>query len=434
MTKQYRKSAVLATKAALFIGIASTVSAGGTDNENIKDLERLVQRQQQQIDVQASEIEALKEMLHALLGQTEQNKTAIAAKADKQDLQNIHNESLVLSKNPKVDVSLYGQLNRAGLWADNGDSSKVYFVDNIFSSTRMGVDAVARATDDLNIGGKLEYEIISNSSLEVNQDEQDSSASLKLRHADAFVDSKTLGKFFLGQGSTSTDSTAERDLSGTTVVAYSAVQFQAGGQKWYDTATNAVSNLQVKSVIDNMDGLGRRDRIRYDTPSFAGFQFSGSAIESGAFDSALSYSRKFGDTTVAAALGYAAPGDLAVWDNQYDGSFSILFENGLNLTLAGGIQENDIVNRNNPNYWYGKLGYKASLFPLGTLAFAVDYGLWNDFDRNENEAKSFGLAFVQDIADWGTEFYFAYRLYTLDSPGADFDDINTVMSGARIKF
>ncbi len=433
MAKRYGKTLALVAGTSLLLGVSSPALAADGTGE-LKTLQLLVDSQQQQLNSQAGEIAALKEALNSLLSQTAQNKPAVAAKADKKEAESSQPESLVVSKIPKVDVTLYGQINRAALWADNGDSNQVYFVDNIFSSSRMGLDALAGVTDDLFFGGKFEYEIISNSSLEVNQDEQDTSASLKIRHADVFVESKALGKIFLGQGSTSTDATAERDLSGTTVVAYSAVQYQAGGQKFYNSTAESVSTTQVKNVIDNMDGLSRRDRVRYDSPIFAGFQLSGSAIETGAFDSALSYSRKFGGMLLASALGYANPGDLAAWDNQYDGSVSILLENGLNLTFAGGIQEFDTGNNNDTDYWYSKLGYKAGLFPVGITALSLDYGQWNEFKQNGNEAESIGLAFVQDISEWGTEFYIAYRLYSLDAEGADFDDINSVMSGARIKF
>ena len=183
-----------------------------------------------------------------------------------------------------------------------------------------------------------------------------------------------------------------------------------------------------------MDGLSRRDRVRYDSPLFSGAQFSASAIETGAFDTALSYNRKYGETTVAAALGYATPGDLANWDDQYDGSFSILLPSGLNFTVAGGFQEYDIIDRDDPNYWYAKLGYKTKLFLPGITAFAVDYGMWNDFELNDDEAQSLGLAFVQDVADWGSEFYIAYRFYTLDRDLLSPEDINTLMSGVRVKF
>ena len=433
--KSITKTAIaMVTGLSAMVGVSLTANAANISENDIKNLQQLVISQQQQLDAQAKQIKMLSEKLDSVLGKTEQNSTAIAAKADKNEVENLKTDTMVVSKQPKVDVSLYGQINRAGLWADNGDSSKVYFTDNAFSSTRLGMDAVAAVGTGVNIGGKLEYELISNSSLELNQDAEDTSASLKLRHADAFIENKSLGKLFLGQGSTSTDTTAERDLSGTTVVNYSAVQDQAGGQKWYDSASGNLLTSQVKSVIDNMDGLSRRDRVRYDSPLFAGAQFSASAIETGAFDTALSYSRKYGETTLAAALGYAAPGDLASWDGQYDGSFSILLPSGLNFTLAGGVQEYDTIDRDDPNYWYAKLGYKANLFSPGITAVAADYGMWNDFELNEDKADSVGLTFVQDIADWGTEFYIAYRLYTLDREQLSTEDINTVMSGVRVKF
>ncbi len=434
MRKRYGVIVVMATAMLVASGSPGSVLAVEVSEADLKALQELVIRQQQQLDAQAGQIRALNDKLDGVLGKTEQNTASIAAKADRQDVENLKSDKLVSSKVPKVDVSLYGQINRAGLWADNGDSSRVYFVDNNFSSTRMGLDAVAAATEWLNVGGKLEYEVISNNSMEVNQLEEDTTASLKLRHADAFVESKTFGKVSLGQGSTSSDGSAERDLSGTTVVSYSAVQDQAGGQKWYDGISDTLLTSQVKSVIDNMDGLSRRDRIRYDSPVFSGLQLSASAIESGAFDTALSYSRKYGETTVAAALAYALSGDLSKWDDQYDGSVSILLPSGLNFTVAGGFQQYDLTDRNDADYWYAKLGYKTQLFSPGITAFAVDYGMWNEFELNEDEAQSIGLAFVQDIADWGTEFYIAYRLYTLDREGASADDINTVMSGARVKF
>ena len=211
MAKRYGKTLALVAGTSLFLGVSSPALAADGTGE-LKTLQLLVDSQQQQLNSQAGEIAALKETLNSLLSQTAQNKPAVAAKADKKEAESSQPESLVVSKIPKVDVTLYGQINRAALWADNGDSNQVYFVDNIFSSSRMGLDALAGVTDDLFFGGKFEYEIISNSSLEVNQDEQDTSASLKIRHADVFVESKALGKIFLGQGSTSTDATAERDL------------------------------------------------------------------------------------------------------------------------------------------------------------------------------------------------------------------------------
>jgi hypothetical protein len=42
---------------------------------------------------------------------------------------------------------------------------------------------------------------------------------------------------------------------------------------------------------------------------------------------------------------------------------------------------------------------------------------------------------VQNLSDWGTELYAAYRTYALeDNTGADYEDISIMMGGARLKF
>jgi hypothetical protein len=41
---------------------------------------------------------------------------------------------------------------------------------------------------------------------------------------------------------------------------------------------------------------------------------------------------------------------------------------------------------------------------------------------------------VQDIKEWGTEAYLGYRIHKLDRNGTDFDNINALMSGMRVKF
>ena len=55
----------------------------------------------------------------------------------------------------KVSLKLYGQVNRAYLFADDGDSSDSYFVDNDASSSRMGAIATAQVTMTYLLATKL---------------------------------------------------------------------------------------------------------------------------------------------------------------------------------------------------------------------------------------------------------------------------------------
>ena len=394
------------------------------------ELKRLIEQQQQQLDGQAAQIAELKEQLG---GTTK----AIEKKADKEDIASLGVDKMVTSKFAHVDVNLYGHLNRGFLWSDNGDSSKVSFVDNSNSQSRLGLNALVSPSEGFKVGGKIEYGIKSNASTDISQNETNDATSVNwnLRQADIFFDSDSYGKFSIGHGSTASDGTAEVDLSGTSVVSYSSVDAISGGQFFYDADTDTLTEFRVKNIYNNMDGLGRDDRFRYDSPTVAGLTLSGSAVSGDAFDTALKYSRAYGDTKVAAAIAWANPADTNVSvDNQYNGSMSVLLGNGLNATVAAGLREMTDDARDDSTNWYGKLGYRLDICSLGTTSLSVDYGESADIRIDGETGKTWSVAMVQDIPSWSTEFYLAFRNYNLDSDTESYDDVNAVMGGARVKF
>lgn len=437
-----KKSFVVKTALAgtmLVLGMSAPAFAG-SKGDVLGDLKALVERQQSQMDKQAAEISKLNEELRALSGKT----NAKIDKSEVEKMQYVTQEELkkqkldkvVSSKLDKVKVTLYGQVDRAALYADDGKNSETYFVDNKNSSTRMGIDAKAQVSEDFSVGSKIEYEIATNFSSDVNPTNNfnATASNFNKRQLDVYLQSKAAGKLSLGHGSIVSDGTADIDLSGTTVVAGSSVSDLAGGMLFVDGPSNTRSKLAVKKTFDNMDG-GRQDRVRYDTPSFAGFSLGGSAAQGDAYDTALRYNQKFGTLTVAAAAAYAVPGDInEKADDVYDGSFSILHDSGLNFSAGTGITSWKDAKREDASFIYGKLGYRASIFNLGKTSFSVDYGVYNDWAANNDEATSYGLAVVQDLKDYGTELYLGYRLYALDSTGKDYNDISGVMAGARVKF
>lgn len=428
-----KKIAAAASGTALICSLATVANAEGVDETMLLELKKLIEQQQKQLDTQAAQIADLKTQLSG--GAVAQ--APMAEKAEAKEPVAAGEEKVVSSRLKEVDVNLYGHINKGVLWADNGDASKVSFVDNSNSQSRIGVNASVSPSEDFNVGGKIEYGIKSNASADVNQIDTNGATSVNwnLRHADIFLTSKTYGKVSLGQGSTASDGTAEIDLSGTTVIAYSSVGDYAGGQYLYEPDTDTLSELQVKNFYSNMDGLGRDDRLRYDSPSVVGLTLSGSAVSGDAYDAALRYSRSYGDTKVAAAVAWANPADTNTSvDNQYNGSMSILLGNGLNATFSAGLREMSDDDRDDATTWYGKLGYRVNVCSLGTTSFAVDYGENEDIRSNGETGKTWAVSAVQDIPSWGTEFYLAFRNYTLDSESLSYDDVNAVMGGARVKF
>ncbi len=424
MMKGYVKKSLYAG-AVLGMMMATPAFAGtGLDNATLEDLKQLIMAQQKQIEAQNAAIEALQ------TGQKESAKQVA-------DIASKSNTKSVLSGNDTVSLRMYGQVNRAVMFADDGNNSEVYHVDNDNSSTRFGMTGVAKPSKDLAAGFKFEAEFEGNSSNSVSQAAQDTDATLKKRHLDLFLKSKQYGNFYIGQGDTASNGTSEIDLSGTKVIGFSEQPKMGGNIKFYDSLAGAYSANDIGDVLLHVDGLSRRDRLRYDTPTWNGFYAAVSAAERNGQDLALRYSGKLGGAKLAAGVAYSKPGgnDNDV-DNQINGSASILFGNGFNATVAAGTQDlsTPAAGQDDPSFWYGKLGYIAKPFKIGSTAFAIDYGQYDDKAQAGDDANTFGLMAVQKLNDWGTEFYASYRMFSLDRAGTDMEDIDVFMAGARIKF
>ena len=336
-----------------------------------------------------------------------------------------------------MKVKVYGQVNRALLWADDGNESTTYFVDNSNSSTRFGIDGKATLEGGMTVGGKFEAEFQSNASTDVNQNEEKTDATLKERHMDLWLEG-AFGKVSIGQGNTASNETSEVDLSGTSVIAYSDVKQFSGGLFFYDEAGDKLSEVKIKDVFNNLDGLSRDDRLRYDTPSLAGFTASASLGSKEFWDVALRYSGASGETKFAAAVAYADFGDLdKTVDGEINGSASVLLPFGLSLTGAAGQKQLDeklAGRKDDPMFWYGKIAYTAKLAFAGSTTFGVDYSASNDVKKDGDEATTYAAFVVQRLDNYNTELYAGYRSHALDRAGVDFADVSGLMGGARIKF
>lgn len=433
--------------ALLAILVTSGINPAQADDaaDRVRELERIINAQQAQIAAQAELLNRLQAEVRDLARTTAATQTAAADAATKatenqrQIKQAAAPAGVVASGNDKVSLKLYGQVNRGLLYIDDGSTQEVFHVDNDHSSTRIGLAGNVKATDDLNIGAKIEVQMESNSTANVNQANNGSvigSNSFTERHLDLFFDHKDLGKLSLGQGSTASDGTSQSDLSGTTLVGYSSTSDLASGISLATSGTGSIAgNPTLGNVISDMDGLSRNDRVRYDTPKFGGYSMATSLVDGGNVDFALRYGGQGKSTKIAAALGYANPsGTSSTVSRQLGGSVSVLLGGGLNLTMAAGRRSMKVTGRNNPDFYYSKVGYIAKLTDMGPTSFAVDYGRYDEIAQNNDELTTFGAMFVQSYSNWGTDFYGVWRKHELARPGSSFDDVNAAMIGARVKF
>ena len=364
---------------------------------------------------------------------------------------------MVKSGKDKVSLSVSGQVNRMLLYASDGRESRLFHADNDQSSTRVRFKGKATLDDEWSAGATFEAELESNSSGSVAIKDagvggDSNKASLKERKLELFFKSKRLGKLSLGQGSTASDGSTEEDLSGTGVITSAgfggtggSLEFvrsdlamrKAACMKDCDKSEDEWELYTVGALFDNRDGLSRRDRVRYDTPSFGGVKFStsflggkwsGDSVESRAWDAALRYGREFDGIEVAAAL--------ATWKKDKDtkghgGSASVLAPSGTSLTLSYSSQDKKGTDS---TFQYAKLGQTFDATSAGKTSISVGYGRTEDQGGAGNEGTYYDLAAVQKIKNLGAELYAVWGVYKADIPGTPTEDITIAATGARIKF
>lgn len=340
----------------------------------------------------------------------------------------------VISGKKGVKLTVSGQVNRGVLFADNGDDSDIFYVDNDNSSTRVRFIGIGELTDDITVGSQIEVQFESNSTAAIRID-QDSSAgpnNFTERKLELYVDSGRFGRLWLGQGDTASNGTSEVDLSGTNVINYSGIADMAGGIAFSD---DNVLGPRINQVFSNFDGLSRDDRIRYDTPSFSGFKGSVSAIEGGAADVAIRFAGEISGTKVVAAAAFANANSKDANDfTQYNGSVSVLTPIGISVTAAAGTRDLDRVSGDDPIFYYGKLGYTFDVVEFGATSVSIDYAVVDDLEQEGDEARSYGIFAVQRYDKIGVDFYIGARNHELDRPSSNFDDVVAVLVGAKVRF
>ncbi|MGH1350859.1 MAG: porin [Methyloligellaceae bacterium] len=314
--------------------------------------------------------------------------------------------------NRRVSLTVYGQVSKALLFSDEIDTSGdgTAIIDNENSASRFGFKGKARISSDLYAGYKVEFEIEGFSDAEEGPD------TLTLRHNDVYIGSKTLGKLSIGQGSTASDGIAEIDLSGTALA-------------------NGTSNLSGYATsghaFDQLDGDSRKERVRYDSPTLAGFKVSASWQDNEDYDVALRFGSTFGDFTIAAGVAYLNEED-SEGTETVSGSVSALhIPTGLNVTFAAGDQDADDVD-DEKSFYYVKGGIKRKVFAAGTTAFSVDYQV--EEDAQGDEADKIGFQLVQTIDAAAMDLFVAGWSTEADAAFNGGGDEDAIVIGTRIQF
>jgi predicted porin len=394
--------------------------------------------------------------------------------------------------NRKVKLEIYGQVNQAVMFWDDGFESNAYAVTNDASRSRFGFKGGAKINNDWSANFKIEIGVRSSNSKRVTQvDPQGLVNNLDLRHTWWNLKSKTYGTFQVGTTPFASEEITEANLGGTNSVGkYSDVEDSGLGMRFRNSAggLSAVQWYRLLKHTGDQAGEGdRRDGILYISPEFAGFTVSAAWGTDDGWDTALRYEGEFNGIKIEAGIAYGENTTNAATDDaanfactdtqlgahcrQFGGSISVMHEpTGIYANFAAGkFEDEDVAFANvaaqkDSTFWAGEVGIHKKWIEIGPTTFFAQY-YSNDGGSNtrqvvaggdainsfgaveariyDSELEMFGLGIAQDLSKASMKLYALYRHYeadisltngTLVQDSRPLEDLDILMTGAIIKF
>lgn len=408
-------------RTAFILAIASTAlltTNAEANEEGTEVLEAQVQKQQETIERQQEQINRLERRFDALeVGGVDEPVDA----------------PVVETTQRRLRLALSGQVNRAVSVLSDGDDVGAFFVDNDTSNTRFRLVGSADVAEGLRVLARVEFGVSANNSSRVSQDNEQDGDVLEVRLGEILVESNKFGRLSVGRGFSVSDATAEVDLSRTQVITYSNWSLIAGGIQFFDGAADDLSGVTVGNGFGNRDGLGRDNRVSYETPRFAGFSLGAGVSSLSRFDGAVRWAGEGYGFQVAAAASVARFNASDIVDLRFSNSISALHtRSGLNLTFASGVDERD--NTSMGQNYYAKAGWITRVFDAGESALAIDYTRTVNLPTRRDAGHGAGVSAVQHLARYGAEIYATARWVDLHRTGLDLKEIWLGATGVRLRF
>lgn len=345
-------------------------------------------------------------------------------------------QDLKFTNKAGATTTFYGQINLTYQGVDDGTDSYSDLVDNSNSVSRLGFRIESAPSDNklmFNFETSLGLVNTSDTS-QIDDTEWIDWQKTDIRKLEVSF-SGDFGAIWFGQGSMATDGAAEVDNSGTSVAGYVNLPDTAGGYQF--RSASELSGITIGDTFKDFDG-GRRFRLRYDTPSWSGVTFSaayGQEVlneddDADYYDMAVRY--KFDNDTfgIDTALGYSWKDDQGTTTEYLITSGTIIHKpTGANVTIAAGNNQSG-----DESYYYAKLGWSGRIFGVGGTDISADYYDGSDFEVIGSSSSSWGIQAVQYFDDLNLEAYLGYRSFVFDEESADYQDLSSLLVGARWKF
>jgi len=334
--------------------------------------------------------------------------------------------------NRKVSLTVSGWVHEAVFLWDDGTERNAYIGTNQVEQSRFKFTGEAKIAKGWSAGYEIEVGVAGHPSSGWSQLSEGDNFTFTLRKSNWFVKSEHLGKLAVGLNATATyhllddaNFTLTRSFNDAESPAVYLSQFflRANGQ-FIGTAP-AGSPLRWTDALRGFNNStpgqdGRRDVIRYDTPTIAGFSVAAAWGEDDLADVALIYKGEIHDFKVAARAGYGNSTDglstgtaclpatpIGASDFEFDckwgGAAATVQHTPTGLYLFGGWGRQHVDNDRdytpgtvfltNSDTWFLQPGIEYKWLPLGKTAI---YGQYRHDDAGSNP----GITVATDATHW----------------------------------
>lgn len=379
--------------------------------------------------------------------------------------------------NRKVSLKVYGQVNEAIGWWDDGNETNTYVFTNDHSRTRIGFKGKAKITSDLYAKFKIEIGLRQpdQGDLSANNDDGDGDER-DLRHSYWELGSKTYGSVRVGNTSWANDGITQMTVAKTGHFSSQDI-FDAVDDFAVVGADANDDWLDLAQVLEPGEG-SRGNVLLYKSPTIAGFVASASWGEDDVWAVALRYAGKLGPFKIKAGIGYdeitdgaeecvsiAAGGGTRSKCRDLGMSASAMHKpTGIFVTGSYGKRWDEVRGEvlaargfaadEELTHWHIQAGIQQKWIPLGPTTI---FGGYHERDSGHStsgsggaqtiggveigdvEIEMFEVGVNQHLSAAAMDLYIHYKQYDADVTLVDgtkpaLEEFQTVITGARIKF
>ncbi len=399
--------------------------------------------------------------------------------------------------NRKVSLTLSGWVHQSILFWDDGFERNTYYgSNNINTSSRFRLVGQAKIDAEWSAGYLIEMEPLGKSNTSANNqlDQNNGRTDVNTRHSTWWIDSKRLGRVWVGLTSSATDGIEAITLANTNFVANQKVGLLMGGFRARGT-DGTLFDRSWSNILGGNNGkmsLGSETRynvVKYISPTVAGFIFGATVGEDDYWDVGLKYANEFNGVRVAAGIGYAQVTDAnennSAGSNHWNGCADNVTNNDRDcssLAMSGSLmhvptglfvsagyerREDDGRARlfgttagfsDEDTHWHVNAGIERNFFGIGKTTFYGEYIAMSSTPLSNGgvtrvggggtpiivdaDVDVWGLGIVQTIDAAAMDLYIGFRNHSADVmvndagtlAKADLEDFQQINVGGVIKF